>query len=172
MTTRSIPASSTASSSPARWSWATCTGPTPPTRSCSASVSLVDSMPAVAQHMEERCQMTFSDQAIAALAVAFVAGCRRLRRAGRRAVKKGAGGLRRAEVLDVPLHRRQGRQAEPARRRRARSSRPTKSGMDRRSDRATARSQARPRSRRCRTKYGKLPAADIDALVAYMQSLK
>ena len=38
--------------------------------------------------------------------------------------------------------------------------------------RCRGKGQARPRSRRCRAKYGSLPAADLDALVAYMASLK
>ena len=87
-------------------------------------------------------------------------------------VQEGRGGLRRAEVFGLPLHRRQGQQDESARRRRheavgrrhPRSGSPIPTEMT-----AKTKSTKKPPMP---DRYGKLPAADLDALVAYMQSLK
>ena len=108
---------------------------------------------------------------LAALAFAFVlARPQPRRRAGRR--KRGAGGLRRAEVQ---------RSAMPSP---ARASKRTRSTASARSCRPTTSSSgsSHPTEMTAKTKstkkppmpakYGNLPAADLDALVAYMQSLK
>ena len=92
--------------------------------------------------------------------------------AGRRAGEEGRRSLRRAEVLDLPRHRGEGRQVESARRRRARSSRPTTSRPGSSTPIEAAAKAKSTKKPPMPAKYGKLPAADIDALVAYMQSLK
>ena len=120
-------------------------------------------------------RVTSSDQGLFVAAVAAPLVVRAL--AGSRArpgrpVKKGAEGLRGAEMLGLPRHRRQRQQDESARRRRARSCRPTTSEqwiVDPVAMATKAKSTKKPPMP---AKYAKLPAADIDALVAYMQSLK
>ena len=114
-TSRSIPASSTASSSPARWSWATSTVPTPRIPLCSAS----DISGKVGETAHVVCGGSMhDDEKSSGHDRARVCRCDGDRApgcgAGRGAIKHGAGSLHRAEVPDLPRHRRQ-RQQEPTR---------------------------------------------------------
>ena len=86
-------------------------------------------------------------------------------------IKKGAGGLRGAEVPDVPCHRRQGQQDQPPRRRRQEAVGGRHQEVDRTPVEMTAQTKSTKKPP-MPAKYGTLPAADLDALVAYLQSLK
>ncbi len=98
-------------------------------------------------------------------------GHERSRRPGRGADQARTGGLCRAEMPDVPLDRGQGRQGEPARRRRRQAVGRGHQALDHASggDDGKTKSTKKPPMP---GKYASLPAADLDALVAYMQSLK
>ena len=167
-TSRSTRPWSTASPSRARWSWATCIGPILPTRWCLACVSSGMARPVMVRTLEDPCEtMRDKDLALDSLS-SRSAGSLTAEDAGR---EEGRGGIRGAEMLGVPLNRRQGQQGEPAR-----WGRHEAVGRGHRAwivnpieMAAKVKSTKKPPMT---AKYGKLPAADIDALVAYMQSLK
>ena len=109
---------------------------------------------------------------MAALTAALVVGTPRVARSqDAELVKKGPAGLRRSEVLGVPFRRRQGRKTNPL----------DGVGSKLSADdirqwivdpiemAKKANSTKKPPMPK---KYDKLPAAELDALVAYMQSLK